>query len=85
MQKHVDIDEPEAAAAPMLPADARPRLGRDDPTQDVAIDTMTEEDVLRGLQKLTPEEPSTSESRLSSPSARRYEKLVGGSEEEDAL
>ena len=28
MQKQVDIDEPEAAAAPMLAADARPRLGR---------------------------------------------------------
>ena len=78
IQKQVDIDEPEAAAAPTLPADARPRLGRDDPTQDMAIDTMTEEDLLRGLQKQMPEEPSASESRVSSPSVRRYEKLVGG-------
>ena len=85
MQKQVDIDEPEAAAAPMLAADARPRLGRDDPTQDVAIDTMTEEDLLRGLQKQMPEEPSFSESRLGSPTARRYEKVVGGREEEEAL
>jgi DNA-directed RNA polymerase subunit omega len=85
MQKHVDIDEPEAAAAPMLPADARPRLGRDDPTQDVAIDTMTEEDVLRGLQKLTPEEPSASENRLNSSQARRHERLVVGRGEDDAL
>ena len=63
MQKQVDIDEPEAAAAPTLAVDARPRLGRDDPTQDAAIDTMTEEDLLRGLQKLTPEEPSAQEGR----------------------
>ncbi len=82
MQKQVDIDEPEAAAAPMLAADARPRLGRDDPTHDVAIDTMTEEDLLRGLQKQMPEEPSFSESRLGSPSARRYEKVVGDKTEE---
>ena len=54
-------------------------------TRHAAIDTMTEEDLLRGLQKQMPEEPSASENRVSSPSARRYEKLVGGREEEEAL
>jgi len=82
MQKQADIDEPEAAAAPVLAADARPRLGRDDPVRDTTVDTMTEEDLLRGLQKLTPEEPSTSESRGHSPHFQRYERLMGGSEGE---
>jgi DNA-directed RNA polymerase subunit omega len=82
MQKQVDIDEPEAAAAPVLAVDARPRLGRDDPTQDQIVDTMTEEHLLRGLQKLTPLEQSSTEGRASSPATRRYEKLMGRDEED---
>jgi DNA-directed RNA polymerase subunit omega len=59
IQKEVEIDEPEAAAAPMLPSQSlRPTLGRDDPAIDVIVDTMTEDELLRGLEKLTPEEPS---------------------------
>jgi DNA-directed RNA polymerase subunit omega len=58
IQKHVEIDEPEAVAAPILPEALRPMLGRDDPTIDANIDTMTEEALLRGLQQQTPEEPS---------------------------
>ena len=52
MQKHVEIDEPEAEAAP-------PMVNPDMQTQiesgaDVQFDRMTEEDLLRGLEGLTP-------------------------------
>ena len=57
IQKHVEIDEPEAAAAPTtLPSNVI-SLGRDSPSADMIVDTMTEEELLRGLQRLTPEEP----------------------------
>jgi DNA-directed RNA polymerase subunit omega len=59
IQKQVEIDEPEAAAAPTLPRDFRPTLGRDDPTTDAVVDTMTEEELLRGLERQTPDEPSS--------------------------
>jgi DNA-directed RNA polymerase subunit omega len=59
IQKQVEIDEPEAAAAPTLPRDLRPTLGRDDPTIDAVVDTMTEEELLRGLERQAPDEPST--------------------------
>jgi DNA-directed RNA polymerase subunit omega len=58
MQEHVEIDEPEAAAAPLRPQESRPTLGRDDPTIDTIVDTMTEEALLRGLERLMPEDPS---------------------------
>jgi DNA-directed RNA polymerase subunit omega len=58
MQEHVEVDEPEAAAAPMRPQETRPMLGRDDPTIDTIVDTMTEEAFLRGLEGLLPEDPS---------------------------
>ena len=58
IQKQVEIDEPEAVAAPDASAQSRPTLGRDDRTIDAIIDTMTEEALLRGLESLTPEEPS---------------------------
>jgi DNA-directed RNA polymerase subunit omega len=54
IQEQVEIDEPESVAAPILPADLRPTLGRDDPTTDLVVDTMTEEALLRGLEQLTP-------------------------------
>ena len=34
IQKNVEVDEPEAGAAPMLPVDRRPALGRDDQSTD---------------------------------------------------
>jgi DNA-directed RNA polymerase subunit omega len=54
IQEQVEIDEPESVAAPVLPAVLRPILGRDDPTTDVVVDTMTEEALLRGMEQLTP-------------------------------
>ena len=79
IQKQVEIDEPEAVAAPMLPEALRPTLGRDDPSLDAVIDTMTEEALLRGLQQQTPEEPSVkSDGVPDGATGRRYERIVAG-------
>jgi DNA-directed RNA polymerase subunit omega len=62
IQKNVEIDEPEAGAAPVLPADRRSvPLGRDDQTSDNAIDqiSMSEEQLLRGMESMAPIEPSS--------------------------
>jgi DNA-directed RNA polymerase subunit omega len=58
IQKNVEVDEPEAGAAPMLPADRRPTLGRDDQSSDTVVDMISEEQLLRGMESLTPTEPS---------------------------
>jgi DNA-directed RNA polymerase subunit omega len=58
IQKNVEVDEPEKAAAPQLPQERRPVLGRDDQTSDTQVDMMTEEQLLRGMESLTPTEPS---------------------------
>jgi len=52
LQKHVEVDEPEAEAAPLMVnpnAQAQIELGGD-----VQFDRMTEEDLLRGLEGLVP-------------------------------
>ena len=73
IQKNVEIDEPEALAAPMFSDPGRPLLGRDHPSVDANIDTMTEEALLRGLQLQTPEEPSVKvEGPAVSATGRRY-------------
>ena len=52
LQKHVEIDEPEAEAAPpLVPQDPQ---GQIDAGAEVSFDRMTEEDLLRGLEGLTP-------------------------------
>jgi DNA-directed RNA polymerase subunit omega len=58
IQEQVEIDEPEAAAAPLLPLGDRLILGRDDRSVDTTIDTMTEDELLRALEKLSPEDPT---------------------------
>jgi DNA-directed RNA polymerase subunit omega len=59
IQKNVEVDEPEAAAAPLMPPERRgPVLGRDDQSSDAVVDVMTEEQLLRGLESMTPTEPS---------------------------
>jgi DNA-directed RNA polymerase subunit omega len=58
IQKNVEVDEPEKAAAPQLPQERRQFLGRDDQTSDTQVDMMTEEQLLRGMESLTPTEPS---------------------------
>ena len=53
LQKHVEVDEPEAEAAPpMIHRGARPR--RADAGADAQFDRMTEEDLLRGLEGMAP-------------------------------
>jgi DNA-directed RNA polymerase subunit omega len=68
IQKFVEVDEPEAQAAPMLSQEMRPsspQLGRDDRRTDVAVDrvTMTEEEMLRAMESLVPIEASVSSAR----------------------
>lgn len=61
IQRNVEVDEPEAVAAPVLAAERRgPVLGRDDQASDSEVDVMTEEQLLRGLESMTPVEPSNS-------------------------
>jgi DNA-directed RNA polymerase subunit omega len=60
IQEQVEIDEPEGAAAPVAPRQDRPTLGRDSQSSDTTIDAMTEEELLRGLEKWTPVEPQIS-------------------------
>lgn len=61
IQKNVEVDEPEAGSAPLLTTDRRPILGRDDQTSDMLVDqiTMTEEQLLRAMESMTPSEPSS--------------------------
>jgi DNA-directed RNA polymerase subunit omega len=59
IQKNVEVDEPEAAATPMVAQDRRPMLGRDDQSSDSAVDAITEEQYLRGMEASTPTEPSS--------------------------
>ena len=60
IQRNVEVDEPEAVAAPLLANDRRsPILGRDDQASDSVVDVMTEEQLLRGLESMTPSEPSS--------------------------
>jgi DNA-directed RNA polymerase subunit omega len=60
IQEQVEIDEPEGEAAPMALREDRPILGRDGQSSDTTIDVMTEEELLRGLEKWTPVEPQIS-------------------------
>jgi DNA-directed RNA polymerase subunit omega len=71
IQKNVEVDEPEAGAAPILAQDRRPMLGRDDPSADNAVDTITEEQLLRGMESLTPTEPSSNGTGGPSPGRSR--------------
>ena len=64
----MDIDEPEPAAAPHVPEALLPKLGRDDQSLDRKIDLLTEEALLRGMERSVPEEAKvvTNEERSSS-------------------
>lgn len=50
LQRHVEVDEPEAEAAPAL----NPAVGGVDIEGEAQFDRMTEEDLLRGLEGLVP-------------------------------
>ena len=58
IQKNVEVDEPEAGAAPLLAPERRPMtLGRDDQSSDAVVDqiTMSEEQLLRGMESSHPD------------------------------
>ena len=57
IQKQVEVDEPESVSAPAR-SEQPSKLGRDTPADDTVVDTMTEDELLRGLSQLTPEDPS---------------------------
>lgn len=51
MQRYVDVDEPEAEPGPTIGSDdTTPALTRDDMANDTAIDPLSEEELLRGLE-----------------------------------
>jgi DNA-directed RNA polymerase subunit omega len=52
LQKHVEVDEPEAEAAPPMVNNAF--AGQADVSGDAQFDRMTEEDLLRGLEGMAP-------------------------------
>jgi DNA-directed RNA polymerase subunit omega len=52
LQKHVEVDEPEAEAVPAL--SSAPEGMQPDALGDMQFDRMTEEDLLRGLEGLVP-------------------------------
>src|ERR1700730_14664105 len=62
LQHNVEIDEPEAAAAPMLPRGVS-TFRRDDQSADTVVDTMTEEAFLRAMEQLMPHDPTASHQR----------------------
>ena len=60
LQKHVEVDEPEAETVPALNQSAAPAS---DDAADVQFDRMTEEDLLRGLEGLVPPAASDDDDR----------------------
>ena len=67
MQKHVEVDEPEVDVVPMLTADGSPHADviPGVPDDEVPMDRMTEEDLLRGLEGLPPaDSPGSTRSGL---------------------
>jgi len=56
MQSNVEIDEPEQDIAPVHPRP--PMLGGDHQSADTVVDVITEDQLLRGLESLTPTDPS---------------------------
>jgi DNA-directed RNA polymerase subunit omega len=60
IQKNVEVDEPEPGSAPVLTGDRRQTLGRDDISSDQAVDqiSISEEQLLRGMESMAPIEPS---------------------------
>ena len=58
LQKHVEVDEPEAADAPELADASTPAAEAESEDDAVAFDRMTEEDLLAGIEGLVPPEKS---------------------------
>jgi len=66
IQKFTEVDEPESGAAATIGGEPRmPVLGQDDPSSDNQIDhiTMSEDELMRGLESLAPPESPGANSR----------------------
>src|SRR5215831_19461602 len=59
MQNQAEVDELEPTAVPKLPQDSRPALEPDDPSTDTVVDAMTEDELLRRMEILTPMDAHT--------------------------
>lgn len=59
LQKYVEVDEPEPESMPLVGASAGASIDADD--TEVTADRMTEEELLRGLEGLTPPEEQPEE------------------------
>src|SRR5262245_46720691 len=62
MQHNVEVDEPETAAVLTLPHAPHPFLVRDDQSTDMIVDVLTEAELLKGMEKLSPRETSANNS-----------------------
>ena len=60
MLHNAEVDEPESTAVPTWPRTQPPVLLRDDPFTDMVIDVMTEEQLLKGMEKFAPMDSSVS-------------------------
>jgi DNA-directed RNA polymerase subunit omega len=58
MQVHVEVDEPEPEAVPLLGDASRPVFGHDDMLKDTDIDYISEDELRRGMERLIPAEAS---------------------------
>jgi DNA-directed RNA polymerase subunit omega len=56
MQKHVEVDEPEATEVPLLTASGEVVQSSDSAEENVEFERMSEEDLLRGLEGMPPAE-----------------------------
>ena len=56
MQKHVEVDEPEATEVPLIQQSGDMTVINDAVEEDVEMEQMTEEDLLRGLEGMPPAE-----------------------------
>lgn len=54
LQKHVEVDEPEPEAVPLIPSPAPAAEGG----EEVAFDRMSEDELLRGLESMVPPDKS---------------------------
>lgn len=55
LQKHVEVDEPEPEAVPMIPS---PSAVSSDSADEVTFDRMSEDELLRGLENMVPPDKS---------------------------
>jgi DNA-directed RNA polymerase subunit omega len=58
IQENVEVDEPESRAVPTSSEADRPVLGRDDQSVDGVVEVLTEDQLLRGMSRLVPADPS---------------------------